>query len=308
MSILIVGSAAYDTVDTPFGRAEKVIGGSALYSSVSASFFHPVNLVTVVGSDFPKKELEFLAHKGIDTSGIEIGRGKTFAWEGSYSYDLNNAKTHKTALNVFEHFNPQLPDHYKESEYVFLGNIDPELQLNVLDQVKSPKFTAVDTMNFWIENKKNTLKKVFSKVDMVVINEGEARQFTDEFNLVKAAKEISKIGPAYIIIKRGEYGVLLFHNEQIFSLPAFPLEIVKDPTGAGDSFAGGFMGYLAKLGGEINHQSIRKAIVIGTIMASINVEDFSLERFKVIDTGTIAARLNEFRSVLHFDEINHKEL
>jgi sugar/nucleoside kinase (ribokinase family) len=302
VSLLVVGSVAYDNVETPFGKVKDVIGGSAMYSSVSASFFHSVNLVAVVGEDFPKSEIDFLVSRGIDTSGLTISKGKTFSWEGKYGYDLNEAHTLDTQLNVFKDFNPMLPEKFKNSEYVFLGNIDPVLQYSVIKQIKNPKLKAIDTMNHWIKDKKNDVVKVMSLVDVVIINEAEARQLSGEYNILKASKVILSYGPKYLVIKRGEYGVLLFYKDHIFSLPAFPLEIVKDPTGAGDSFAGGFMGYLARVN-SLDPEHLRKAVVIGTIMASINVEDFSLNRFKTIKSKDITDRLLHFHKILKFEEI-----
>ncbi|MFC1546163.1 PfkB family carbohydrate kinase [bacterium] len=302
MSLLVVGSIAYDTVETPFGKVERAIGGSAMYSSVSASFFHPVNLVAVVGSDFPDSEIAFLASRGIDTAGLEVCEGSTFAWEGKYGYDLNSAQTVNTHLNVFEKFNPSLPDNFKGSETVLLGNIDPILQMNIINQISNPRLTAIDTMNHWITSKKDELLKVISRVDIVIINDAEARQLTDEYNIIKAAYSILKHGPRYLIIKRGEYGSLLFYESKIFSLPAFPLEVVKDPTGAGDSFAGGFMGYISRLE-DITPENLKQAVVVGTVMASINVEDFSLKRFKSIKSIDITERIKQFKKILHFEEI-----
>ncbi|MFC1485356.1 PfkB family carbohydrate kinase [bacterium] len=303
MSLLVVGSIAYDSIKTPFGEVNKVLGGAAIYSAVSASFFNSVNLVGVVGNDFPSEEIEFLQSRGIDTSGVTYQSGDTFFWQGEYGYDMNNAHTLDTRLNVFEDFDPKLPDCYIESDYVFLANIDPDIQINVLKQVKSPKFTALDTMDFWIKTKKDRLIDAISMVDILLINEGEAKQLTREYNLLKAAKSILKYGIKYLVIKRGEYGVLLFHDGNIFSLPAYPLEIVKDPTGAGDTFAGAFMGYISKFT-KLDTQHLRKAVVMGTIMASINVEDFSLRRLRNIDLDYISVRLKEFRNVLHFEEIH----
>lgn len=302
MSLLIVGSVAYDSIETPFGTVNNVLGGSAFYSSLSASFFSKINLVAVVGTDFDKKEIEFLNTRGIDTKGLVVADGNTFAWKGKYSYDLNEAHTIDTKLNVFQDFSPNLPDEYKDTEYVFLGNIDPELQLHVISQIKSPKFTAIDTMNHWINEKKEDVIKVMSKVSAVIINESEAKQLSGEYNILKAAQTILNYGAKYLVIKRGEYGVLLFDGDHVFSLPAFPLEVVKDPTGAGDSFAGGFMGYLAKEN-KFDMSHLRQAVVIGTVMASINVEDFSVNRFKEINNDDINIRLKEFKKVLHFEEI-----
>jgi sugar/nucleoside kinase (ribokinase family) len=306
MSLLIVGSVAYDSIKTPFGEAEKVLGGSASYASVSASFFNSVNLVAVVGEDFPKSEIDFFNSRNINTDGLNIQSGNTFFWKGEYGYDMNEAHTLDTQLNVFANFHPILKDEYKNSEYVFLANIDPEIQLNILEQINNPKFVALDTMNLWINIKKDKLIEVISKVDILFINEAEIKQLTNEFNIIKSANKIFEYGLKYLVIKRGEYGVLFFENldeKKIFSLPAYPLEIVKDPTGAGDSFAGGFMGYLSKAD-KIDEATLRKSAVIGTMMASINVEDFSLNRFKEINTDLIFERLLEFRKILNFDEIS----
>lgn len=303
MCLLIVGSVAYDSIKTPFGEAEKVLGGSASYASVAASFFNSVNLVAVVGEDFPKSEVEFFNSRNINTDGLNIKPGKTFFWKGEYGYDMNDAHTLDTQLNVFADFQPILKDEYKNSEYVFLANIDPEIQLNILEQMNKPKFVALDTMNLWINIKKEKLIEVISKVDILFINESEIKQLTGEFNIIKAANKVFEYGLKYLVIKRGEYGILFFEKDKIFSLPAYPLEIVKDPTGAGDSFAGGFMGYLSKID-KIDEPSLRKSAVIGTMMASINVEDFSLNRFKETTSDLIFQRLVEFRKILNFEEIN----
>jgi sugar/nucleoside kinase (ribokinase family) len=306
MSLLIIGSVAYDSIKTPFGEVERVLGGSALYSSLAASFFSPVDLVAVVGEDFPDAEKADLNSRNINTASLVKKAGKTFFWKGEYSYNLNEAKTLDTQLNVFENFKPVLSEKLKKSKFVFLANIDPDLQLDVLSQLENPKFVALDTMNLWINIKKERLLEVVSKVDALIINEGEARQLSGEYNMRIAAKKLFDLGLKYLIIKRGEYGVLFFGNKDsnnIFSLPSYPLEIVKDPTGAGDSFAGGFMGFLAKVK-KIDEMYLRKAVVVGTIMASINVEDFSVNRFKSITDSDISKRLEEFRNILHFEEIN----
>ena len=299
MSLLVVGTVALDTVETPFGRGERILGGSATYFSTSASFFTDVNLVAVVGEDFPGEHIEFLKSRNIDTSGLVVAPGATFHWKGSYGYDLNEAKTLETHLNVLEQFSPELPAGYVDAEYVFLANIDPDLQLKVLDQVKSPRVVACDTMNFWITSKPDALKKVMERVDIVIINEGEARQFTDEVNLVKAAKKILGYGAKTLIVKRGEYGVLMFSDEAIFAAPAYPLEEVFDPTGAGDTFAGGFMGYLANTG-NLSGDGIRQAIVFGSVMASFNVEKFSLERMKTLSYQEVEERYRMFKALTHF--------
>lgn len=302
MSILVVGSVAFDSVATPFGKADNVLGGSATYFSTAASYFSKVKLVAVVGEDFPEEHIDFLKNKGIDVKGLQKMPGKTFRWQGRYDYDLNEAHTIATHLNVFERFRPDIPSAYKKSPYVFLANIDPDIQLNVLKQVERPKFVACDTMNFWIEGKPDALKRLLSKVDLFVLNEGEAREFAKEPNLVKAAKKILSYGPKTVIIKRGEYGALMFNGGSIFSAPAYPLESIFDPTGAGDSFAGGLMGYLASTddGSESN---IRQAIIFGSVMASFNVEDFSLNRLKTLSRKDIQERYKEFKQLTHFEDI-----
>ena len=295
MSILVVGSVAFDSVKTPFGSADNVLGGSATYFSASASYFSDVSLVAVVGDDFSAEHVTVLEDRGVNLDGLTRVKGETFKWKGRYEFDLNQAHTLETHLNVFSGFDPVLPESYKKLPYVFLANIDPELQLKVLDQVESPKFVACDTMNFWIESKPDVLRELFSKVDMVVINEGEAREFSGEASLVKAARKILSFGPKSLVVKRGEYGALMFSGDSIFSAPAFPLEDIFDPTGAGDTFAGGLMGYLAKRG-DVSDDSIRKAIVFGSAMASFNVEAFSLDRLKTLDNKTISDRYREFKS------------
>lgn len=299
--ILVVGSMGLDTVETPFGQVQDVLGGSATYFSVAASFFSPVSLVAVVGSDFPEKEIAYLQSRKIDTKGLVITPGKTFRWKGKYSYDLNTAQTLETQLNVFAQFKPVLPPEYQASPFVLLANIDPELQLEVLKQVKHPKFIACDTMNYWIEKKVDALKQVIAKVDLLFINEAEIRQLTQELNLVKATKKIFSWGAKHVVVKQGEYGALMFSQGAVFSAPGFPLEEVNDPTGAGDSFAGGFMGYLAKKG-ELSEQCFRRATIIGSVIASFNVEDFSLNRFKRLRYEEIERRFTEFKRLSHFEE------
>ena len=303
MDILVVGSVAFDSVETPFGKAEEVLGGSATYFSTSASFFSKVALVAVVGEDFPDEHIMMLQGKGVDTRGLQkVPGGKTFRWKGKYEYDLNQAHTIDTQLNVFSDFNPVIPEDYQEIPYVFLANIDPELQMEVLNQVKSPKLVACDTMNFWIEGKPEALKKIFGKTELVVINDGEAREFADEANLVKAAEKILACGPRTLIVKRGEYGALMFNGKSVFAAPAYPLEDIFDPTGAGDSFAGGLMGYLAKTD-DLSEANIRKAIIVGSVMASFNVEAFSLERLSGLTTPEISARYGEFKRLTHFEDL-----
>ncbi len=303
MSIVVVGTVAFDTVETPFGRGENVLGGSATYFSTSASFFTDVSLVAVVGEDFPQEHVDFLASRDIDTAGLARIPGKTFHWSGKYGYDLNEAQTLETQLNVLMDFRPDLPESYRDAEYLFLANIDPDLQLEVLKQVRNPRLVACDTMNFWISSKPEALREVLRKVDIVVINEGEARQFTGEANLVKAARRILELGCKRLVIKRGEYGVLMFTADSIFAAPAYPLEEVYDPTGAGDTFAGGFMGYLANTG-NLSDEGVRQAIIFGSVMASFNVEDFSLNRMKRLSYHEIEARYRSFKALTHFQGLS----
>jgi sugar/nucleoside kinase (ribokinase family) len=303
MGIVVVGTVAFDTVETPFGRGENVLGGSATYFSTSASFFTDVSLVAVVGDDFPAEHISFLHSRDINTDGLQRIPGKTFHWTGRYGYDLNEAQTLDTQLNVLTEFRPDLPESYRDADYLFLANIDPDLQTEVLDQVRRPKLVACDTMNFWISSKPEALKKVLRKVDIVVINEGEARQFTNQSNLVKAARDIIALGCKRLVVKRGEYGVLMFTADSVFAAPAYPLEEVFDPTGAGDTFAGGFMGYLANTG-DLSEEGIRQAIVFGSVMASFNVEDFSLNRMKRLEYREIEARYRNFKALTSFRDIS----
>jgi len=302
MSIVVVGTVAFDTVETPFGRGENVLGGSATYFSTSASFFTDVSLVAVVGEDFPDEHVRFLQSRDINTDGLQRIPGKTFHWTGKYGYDLNEAQTLETQLNVLSEFKPDLPESYRAAEYLFLANIDPDLQMEVLEQMHKPKLVACDTMNFWISSKPEALRRVLQRVDIVVINEGEARQFTGEPNLVKAARQIISLGCKRLVVKRGEYGVLMFTADSVFAAPAYPLEEVFDPTGAGDTFAGGFMGYLATTG-DLSEEGLREAIVFGSVMASFNVEDFSLDRMKRLDYKEIEARYKSFKALTSFRDI-----
>ncbi|MEE8537450.1 MAG: PfkB family carbohydrate kinase [Acidobacteriota bacterium] len=302
MNILVVGSVAYDTVKTPFGQAEDVLGGSASYFSVAASFFTSVRLVAAVGEDFRAEDRAVLERRKIDLSGLCTEKGKTFRWSGKYGYNLNEAHTLVTALNVFEHFQPRLPDSYRDSELVFLANIDPDLQRQVLEQVKDPKLVALDTMNFWIDSKLDSLRRTLSKINLLMINDGEARQLSGEVNLVRAAQKIFEWGPSTLVVKRGEYGVLMFTREATFAAPAYPLESVLDPTGAGDSFAGGFMGYLAN-SGNFGESSIRQAIIMGSVMASFNVEAFSLDRLSKLSYREIEDRYRAMKRLTHFEDL-----
>ncbi len=303
MGVLVVGSVALDSVETPFGSAADVLGGSASYFSVAASFFDQVYMVGVVGRDFPQEHIKFFQGRGIDTAGLEVAPGETFRWRGRYGYDLNTAITLDTRLNVFSHFDPKLPESYRDVGHLFLANIDPHLQLRVLEQVREPTFVALDTMNFWIERSREALERVIRRVDAVMINEAETRQFAQEPNLVAAAKKIMALGPRLVVVKRGEYGVIMFTREEIFSAPAYPLERVFDPTGAGDSFAGGFMGLLASVG-DLREERLRQAAVLGSVMASICVEEFSLKRFGGLSRQDVERRYKEFQSLTHFDDLH----
>jgi len=300
MSILVVGSVAFDSVETPFGQGDDVLGGSATYFSTAASFFDEVRLVAVVGDDFPSEHLEFLRSRNVDLSGLQVVPGKTFRWKGRYGYDLNEAQTLETHLNVFESFAPQLSPVHREADFVFLANIDPELQLQVLQQVEKPQLVACDTMNFWIEGKKDALLETLKRVDIFLINEGEARQLSGEPNLMKAAAKILAMGPETLVIKRGEYGVLMFREHSVFAAPAYPLESVFDPTGAGDTFAGGFMGYLASTK-NLTESGLRQAIVFGSVMASFNVEDFSLDRMRSLRYSDIEDRYRKVKLLTEFE-------
>jgi sugar/nucleoside kinase (ribokinase family) len=307
MSILVVGSVAFDTVDTPFGRAERVLGGSASFFSVAASFFVPVNLVGVVGSDFGEKELAAFRDRPIDLEGLERTDGETFHWQGKYSYDLNSRETICTDLNVFEFFEPKIPARYRRSEHVFLGNIDPVLQRQVLDQVESPQLVACDTMNFWISGKPDAVRQTLKRVDVLLINDAEARQLSGEWNIVKAARAVRAMGPHTLVIKKGEHGVLMFSDEGSFAAPAYPLEEVFDPTGAGDTFAGGFLGYLAGAatggGGGPNDELLRRAVIMGSTLASFCVEAFSLDRLLRLTRSEIDERFRLFKRLTSFEAI-----
>ena len=300
MSILVVGSVAFDSVKTPFGEVDEVLGGSASYFSIAASFFSPVKLVAVVGEDFPPQHLKLFRDFSVDTKGLQKVSGETFRWKGEYGDALNEAKTLETRLNVFESFKPEIPKEYRDCQYVFLGNIDPILQRKVLEQVNKPKFVACDTMNYWITSKPDELKKTLALVDILIINDGEARMLANQSNLTKAARLISSWGPKIVVVKKGEYGVAMFTDDSVFGAPAFPLEEVFDPTGAGDSFAGGFVGYLAKVG-RIDKDDLRKAVVYGSVMASFNVEEFSLNRLKKLRPSEIRERYRQFKELTHFE-------
>lgn len=300
--LLVVGSVALDTVKTPFGEAKEVLGGSATYFATAASYFTSVDLIAVVGEDFPDQHLKFLKSRGIDLTGLERRAGETFRWKGEYSHQLNEVHTLDTRLNVFETFRPKIPDQYRSPSMLFLGNIDPELQLDVLRQVRRPILVACDTMNFWIERKREALWRVLEQVDVLMINDGEARALGGHPSLTRVARETLARGPKHLVIKRGEYGALMFNHKQTFAAPAFPLEQVQDPTGAGDTFAGGFMGYLAATG-NLSEAAIRQAVIFGSVMASFTVEAFSLDRLRALDYKEIEARFREFRRLTHFEDL-----
>ncbi len=302
MSLLVVGTVALDSVKTPFGNVESALGGSATYFSTSASYFTDVRLVAVIGEDFPKEHIQFLKTRKIDIRGLQQEQGKTFHWKGEYGYDLNEARTLATDLNVLATFKPNIIDDHRSSEIVFLANIDPEIQLDVLRQVKLPRLVACDTMNYWIASKPDALKRTLKEVHLLTINEAEIRQLSGEASLVKAAKKVQAMGPKTIVVKQGSYGALMFHGHSVFSAPAYPLETVFDPTGAGDTFAGGFMGYLASTM-NFSEENMRQAVIFGSVMASLNVEAFSLDRLRSLDYKEIEGRYREFKKLTHFEDI-----
>jgi sugar/nucleoside kinase (ribokinase family) len=307
-TVLVVGSVALDSVETPFGRADDVLGGSGTYFSASASHFAPVQLVGVVGDDYPLGQLQALRERGVDLAGLEQTEGSSFRWRGRYRHDLNSAETLETHLGVFSNFRPKIPEQFKRSPFVFLANIDPRLQLQVLDQVEQPRLVACDTMNFWIESRRPELLELLKRVDLVTFNDAEARQLTEQNNLVKAARWIMDRGPRFVLIKKGEHGAFMFTNDSIFFAPAYPLESVFDPTGAGDSFAGGFIGYLASTG-DLSDRAMRRAVVVGSAMGSFAVEKFSNTRLLEISRDDIEARVQEFRQLVAFDaDVNALEL
>lgn len=305
MSLLVIGSLALDTIETPFGKAEYTLGGSATFISTTASYFvKGVRLVGIVGTDFPTEEIEFLKSKGINTNGLEISKTKkTFHWHGRYHTDMNNRDSITTELNAFEDFNPIIPDSFKDSEFVCLGNVNPEIQKKVIKQLINPKFIMIDTMNFWIEGKLEALKETMQLVDMMVINDSEAKMLAEENNLLLAAKKIFSMGPKMMIIKKGEHGALLITKDFLFSVPAFLLEQVFDPTGAGDTFAGGFMGWLTKTK-DISPANLKLAIVYGSVMASLAVEKFSLDGIRHLTKERIMKRFEEFRDLTHFETVS----
>jgi sugar/nucleoside kinase (ribokinase family) len=302
MGILVVGSVALDSVKTPFGKRDEILGGSATYFGIAASYFADISVIAVVGEDFPEEHVAFLRRKGIDTSGLQRRPGNTFRWKGEYGFDLNTRTTLETQLNVFADFSPKLLGPHRNEPYLFLGNIDPDLQQLVLGQMNNPRLVACDTMNFWIERKKESLLATLSRIDLLVINDEEARQLAGEHNLFLAARVILGMGPKVLVIKRGEYGALMFNSRSIFSVPAFPVEEVVDPTGAGDSFAGGLMGYLAATG-EFNDAALRKAVAFGAVMASFNVMSFGAAQLGDLTFPEIESRYREFHKIAFFEDV-----
>ncbi|MBV6419346.1 MAG: putative sugar kinase YdjH [Ignavibacteriaceae bacterium] len=305
MSLLVVGSVALDSVETPFDKIEDALGGSATYISLAASYFSaPVELIGVVGNDFPKKYIDMLEQHNIGLEGLQIIEGeKTFRWGGKYHYDLNFRDTLFTELNAFQNFNPIIPEKFRKAKYICLGNIDPILQMKVLDQVSDPQFVVCDTMNLWINTMKNDLLKLLKRVTVFILNDSEARMLTEEPNLIKAAKQIRQMGPEILIIKKGEHGAMLFTEDTIFSAPAYPMEMILDPTGAGDTFAGGFIGYLHHKR-ELNSENIKRAIIYGSTMASFCVEQFSTNGLENLSYLKIQDRFREFKKISNFNETN----
>jgi sugar/nucleoside kinase (ribokinase family) len=300
--VVVVGSVALDSVEANGTVHDDVLGGSASFFSTAASYFAPVKLVAVVGDDMPEEHLRFLAQRGVDLGGLTRAHGRTFRWKGRYTADLAQRTTLDTQLNVFADFRPQLPDGWRDSELLFLGNIHPTLQLDVVNQMQRPRLVAMDTMNFWIEGEPQALGRVLERVDLIVINDEEARQLAREHNLPRAAQAIREMGPKTVIVKRGESGALLFHEHGVFAAPAYPLERVVDPTGAGDTFAGGFMGYLARVR-DFGPQAVRRAMFYGSVMASFCVEDYSLDRLRALSDGEIEGRYRAFRDLTHFEDV-----
>jgi sugar/nucleoside kinase (ribokinase family) len=301
VSLLVVGSVAFDALESPYGKVERTVGGAATYFAVAASFFAPVSLVAIVGEDFTTKDEAIFRGRRIDTEGLERAAGKTFFWAGRYSENLNERVTLATDLNVFAGFKPKLPEKYKSSKYVFLANIAPDLQKDVLKQVKgTPKLAALDTMNYWIERTPAELRETLKHVDILMINDSETRQLSNEHNLLRAAKHIFKMGPTTLVVKRGEYGAMMVDKRGVFCVPAFPLEEPHDPTGAGDSFAGGFMGYLAGTK-DLSDATLRRAMVYGSVMGSFTVERFGLDRLRVLKRSEIHARARHFAKLTQFN-------
>lgn len=299
MSIIVLGTVALDTVRTPYGIRREILGGSASHFAMSARLFTKVNLVAAIGEDFPKKHIDFLRRKGVILTSLIKQNGKTFRWEGEYKGDLNTALTLNTQLGVLSAFRPQVAEHQKDIKNIFLANVDPDIQGDFLDNMRSPKLVGLDSMNFWIKHQRKALLRLFKRADIFVANDAEARDLSGESNLIKAAKKLRSFGPEMIVVKKGEHGVIFYCDKFIFSLPGYPVSKVVDPTGAGDTFAGGLMGYLAKTG-KINESNIRRAIAYATVMASFNVEDFGVNRTSSLTLKQVEVRLKTFRKYLHF--------
>lgn len=303
MSLIVVGSMAFDAIETPFGKSDKIIGGAATYIAWSASnFTKPIRQISVVGGDFPQAELDALQKRGVELDGVQIKKDeKSFFWSGKYHMDMNTRDTLETQLNVLGTFEPVVPDSFQDSDFLILGNLSPAVQLSVIEQMNSrPKLVVMDTMNFWMEIALDDLKKVLKKVDVLMVNDSEARELSHEFSLVKAAKKIMTMGPRYLIIKKGEHGALLFHEDNVFFAPALPLEEVFDPTGAGDTFAGGFMGHIARTK-DISFENMKTAIIVGSAMASFCVEKFGTERLREVTKEDIDKRLLQFQELVNFE-------
>lgn len=303
MSLMVVGSMAFDALETPFGKVDRIIGGSATYAAWAASnFTNNIRQVSIIGGDFPKEEIGKLQERGVDFEGVEIvADGKSFFWSGRYHMDMNTRDTLVTELNVLEQFNPQIPGNFRESEFLFLGNLVPAVQMSVINQMKErPKLIVMDTMNFWMDVALDDLKKTMEMVDVIMVNDSEARQLSGEYSLVKAAMKIQTMGPQYVIIKKGEHGALLFHGKNVFFAPALPLEDVFDPTGAGDTFAGGFMGHIARTK-DVSFENMKTAIIVGSAMASFCVEKFGPLRLQEIEAKDIESRIHEFVELVNFD-------
>ena len=300
MSLLVVGSVALDSIETPFGSVDDTLGGSATFFSAAASFFCQVQLVGVIGDDYPTHKLEFLRHRGVDLSGLERVSGESFRWSGEYSYDLNSRETRETRLGVFADFKPDIPERFRDAEWIFLGNIDPDLQCDVLDQVRMPKLVACDTMNYWIEGRRDALLRLLERVDILMVNDSEARELSGDFNLLRAARWIQARGPRMVVVKKGEHGAILFTPDVIFFAPGYPLEEVFDPTGAGDAFAGGFVGHLARAG-NASPAELRRAMIYGSALGSFAVERFGVERFLDLTHAEIHRRVQQFRDLTSFD-------
>ncbi|MEO7165561.1 MAG: PfkB family carbohydrate kinase [Spartobacteria bacterium] len=302
MSVLVVGSIALDTVKTPVEEHADQLGGSASYAAVGGSFFAPVNLVGVVGDDFPESAFEFWQARKIDTSGVQRAQGQTFRWSGEYAWDLNTRETKSVALNVFENFKPELPEKFRETQFVLLANIAPSLQSHVLDQMRKPRFVVADTMDLWIETTRKDLDALLPRVDLLILNDSEARQMTGDTSLIRAGRALRRMGPKYVAVKKGEHGALLFGPDDFFSCGAYPLEDIHDPTGAGDTFAGGLAGYLAGSSeGEITFADLRRAVIFGSVLASFNVEAFSLDRLRRLTNDEIEDRYEMFRLMSQFE-------